>query len=71
MTREADNTVKLSLRDWLAIGALATTIMGAVLGAFVHHDRLLMQLVTQQQAANSRLDKIEAKIETKLERKLP
>jgi hypothetical protein len=66
MTREADNTVKLSLRDWLAIGALALTIMGSVLGAFLHHDRLLMQLVTQQQAANSRLDKIESKLERRL-----
>jgi hypothetical protein len=40
--------------------------MGSVLGAFLHHDRLLMQLVTQQQAANSRLDKIESKLERRL-----
>lgn len=66
MTREADNVVRLSIRDWVAIGALASTLAGALLSAFLHHDRLLTQMVAQGQAANARLDKIEAKLERQM-----
>jgi hypothetical protein len=63
MTLERDMTVKLSVRDWVAILSLAAAIFGSVLTAWLHHDRLLMQIVTQQGAANARLDKIEARLE--------
>jgi hypothetical protein len=63
MTLERDNIVRLSARDWIAIAGIATGICIAVLGAFMHHDRLLMQVVTEQQSINRRLDKIETKIE--------
>lgn len=66
MTREADNVVRLSVRDWVAIGTLVVAVLSGMLGAFIHHDRVLMQVVTQQQAANARLDKIEAKLERRL-----
>jgi hypothetical protein len=64
MTLEQDKmTVRLSLRDWIAIAGIAITILGGVLTAYLHHDRLLMQIVTQQAAANERLNKIETRLE--------
>lgn len=63
MTLERGNVVRLSSRDWIAIVALTIGILGSVLGAFLHHDRLLIQLVTQQENIKSRLDKIEEKLE--------
>lgn len=63
MTREADNTVRLSVRDWVGIMAVVVTVMIALLSAFLHHDRLLMQVVTQQQEMDKRLTKIETKLE--------
>jgi uncharacterized membrane-anchored protein YhcB (DUF1043 family) len=63
MTIERDNTVKLSIRDWTAIIALVLTISGGVIGAFMHHDRLLMRLITQQENTNDRLDKIERQLD--------
>jgi len=65
MTMDRDNVVRLSARDWIAIGGIAVGILVTVLGAFIHHDRLLIQLVTQQETIKSRLDKIEAKLEPK------
>jgi uncharacterized membrane-anchored protein YhcB (DUF1043 family) len=63
MTIERDNTVKLSIRDWTAIIAVVLTISGGVIGAFMHHDRLLMRLITQQENINARLDKIERQLD--------
>ena len=63
MTREADNTVRLSIRDWVGIMAVVVTVMIALLSAFLHHDRLLMQVVTQQQEMDRRLTKIETQLE--------
>jgi hypothetical protein len=50
MTREQDNIVKLSVRDWAAIIGLVIAVSGGVLSAFMHHDRLLMRVVTQQES---------------------
>jgi hypothetical protein len=58
--------VTLSAKDWIAIGGISLTILGSVLGVFLHHDRLLVQLVTQQESTNTRLDKIEAKLERRI-----
>ena len=61
-----DNTtqkVSLSWKDWIGFGGIAITILSTVLGVFLHHDRLLVQLVTQQQTTINRLDKIEAQLE--------
>lgn len=63
MTRETDNTVKLSVRDWAGIIMVVVTVMIAMLSSFLHHDRLLMQVVTQQQEMEKRLTKIETKLE--------
>lgn len=64
MTLERNNIVKLSVRDWTAIIALAVTISGGVIGAFMHHDRMLMRLLTQQESMHERLDKIERQLES-------
>jgi hypothetical protein len=63
MTLEQNNTVKLSIRDWTAIIALVVTVSGGVIGAFMHHDRMLMRLLTQQENINARLDKIERQLD--------
>jgi hypothetical protein len=64
MTLESNGTVvRLSARDWIAIVGLAITVSGGVLAAFIHHDRMLMQVVTQQQNITARLDKIENRLD--------
>lgn len=64
MTLESNGTVvRLSARDWIAIVGISLSIMGGVLGAFIHHDRMLMQVVTQQQNITQRLDKIENRLD--------
>ena len=64
MTIEHNNVVRLSARDWAGIIGVSLTLMTILGSAYLTHDRLLMQLVTQQESINRRLDKIEAKIET-------
>lgn len=64
MTIENTNTtVRLSARDWIAIVGITVSVCAGVLAAFIHHDRLLMRVVTQQESMSERLHKIEAKIE--------
>ena len=65
MTRHANNVVTLSVRDWAAIIGIVLTVSSGVMYAYLHHDRMLTQLVMQQQSMNHRLEKIEAKIETR------
>jgi len=64
MTRHANNVVTLSVRDWAAIIGIVLTISSGIMYAYLHHDRMLTQLVMQQQQINNRLDKIEAKMDT-------
>jgi hypothetical protein len=63
MTIERDNVVRLSSRDWISIVGIVVAVSSGVLAAFIHHDRLLMRVVTQQESLSDRLAKIEAKIE--------
>lgn len=65
MTRHANNVVTLSVRDWSAIVGIVLTVSSGIMYAYLHHDRMLTQLVMQQQNMNHRLEKIEAKIETR------
>jgi len=64
MTTEKENViVRLSHKDWVPIIGITITIVGIVIGSFIHHDRLLTMLLTQQEMTNKRLDKIETKLE--------
>lgn len=63
MTLEQNNVVKLSVRDWVGIIAVAVTLLSILGSAYLTHDRLLMQVVTQQAAIQERLNKIETKLE--------
>jgi hypothetical protein len=63
MTREANNIVRLSLGDWVKIAGVALTLFGSLIGVYIHHDRMLTQLIVQQQYTNQRLDKIEVKLD--------
>ena len=42
---------------------MALTLLTILGSAYLTHDRLLMQLVTQQESINRRLDKIEDKLD--------
>ncbi len=61
--KPGSNIVKLSLGDWAKIAGVAITLFGSLLGVYLHHDRLLTQLIIQQQYTNSRLDRIETKLD--------
>jgi hypothetical protein len=65
MTIEQNNIVKLSLRDWAGIIGVAITLLTILGSAYLTHDRLLMRLVSQQEAMNARLDKIERQLESR------
>jgi uncharacterized membrane-anchored protein YhcB (DUF1043 family) len=65
VTTEKENViVRLSAKDWVPIIGITITIVGIVIGSFIHHDRLLTMLLTQQEMTNKRLDKIETKLES-------
>lgn len=64
MTREQNNVVRLSPGDWAKIAGVALTLFGSLIGVYIHHDRLLTQLIVQQQYTNARLEKIEVKLES-------
>jgi hypothetical protein len=64
MTIEKTNIkVSLSTANWIALCAIALTLVGMLLPAYLNHDRLLMQVVTNQDSISKRLDKIEEKLE--------
>ncbi|MBU6382675.1 MAG: hypothetical protein KGR21_09755 [Proteobacteria bacterium] len=55
--------VSLTPSNWIGIVAIVITLLGMLIPAYINHDRLLMQVVTNQEAMSKRLDKIEAKLE--------
>lgn len=63
MTLEKNNVVRLSARDWISIVGITVGIMGSFLVAYLHHDRMLTRMMTQQEMIEYRLLKIEEKIE--------
>jgi len=64
MTIENSNVVvRLSVKDWVPIIGITLTVLTIIVGSFIHHDRLLTQLVAQQESTAKRLDKIEDKLE--------
>jgi hypothetical protein len=64
MTIENSNmVVRLSIKDWVPIIGIALTVLTIIVGSFIHHDRLLTQVIIQQESAAKRLDKIETKLE--------
>ena len=66
MTIENTNIkVSLSTTNWIAIVAIVITLLGMLIPAYINHDRLLMQVATNQQNVSERLDKIEEKLERK------
>lgn len=64
MTIENNNmVVRLSVKDWIPIIGIMLTVLTIVIGSFIHHDRMLTQLMAQNEMTMKRLDKIEAKLE--------
>ena len=65
MTIENSNVVvRLSIKDWVPIIGITLTVLTIVIGSFIHHDRMLTQLMLQQDMTMKRLDKIETKLES-------
>ena len=60
---KGSDIVRLSPGDWVKIGGVALTLFGSLIGVYIHHDRMLTQLIVQQQYTNARLDKIEVKLD--------
>lgn len=55
--------VSLTPANWIGIVAIVITLLGMLIPAYINHDRLLMQVVTNQESMSKRLDKIEEKLE--------
>ncbi len=55
--------VSLTPANWIGIVAIVITLLGMLIPAYINHDRLLMQVVTNQEAMSKRLDKLEEKLE--------
>ena len=59
MTRSPDNTVHLGAKDWLGIAGITFTILSALFGIYLHHDRQLTEVLTRQQTLVERVERIE------------
>ena len=55
--------VRLSLRDWGGIIALAATLLIAGIGSYLRHDRLLSTIATGQAHQAERLESLESDIQ--------
>ena len=63
MTRGTDNTVRLSLRDWAGLAALALGLLGTLTAQYLRHDRLLTELLVRQAATSERVQQVERAVE--------
>ena len=52
-------TVHLSVKDWVGIVGVAFTILAAIMGVYVHHDRQLTEVITRQEMVLDRVNRIE------------
>lgn len=64
MTRDknhgpSEDTVRLSIRDWFGILACVMTVMSMFIGSYLHHDRMLTEVLTRQQTIVDRVERIE------------
>jgi hypothetical protein len=60
MTRVGScDTVSLSIRDWFGIIASVATVLVALMGVYLHHDRALTKIGTRQDIILERLNKVE------------
>ncbi len=60
MTRlGSPETVRLSIKDWVGIITSVTTVLIAIMGVYLHHDRLLITIGTRQEQIIDRLDRVE------------
>ena len=66
MTRDLKDptTVKLSVRDYVALGAALVGICSVFFGAYIRHDRLLSEVLAMQRAQGSRVEKLEQSLDS-------
>ena len=65
MTRDFNEPqiVKLSTRDWIALLALAATMLFGVMGAYMRIETSLTEILVRQQQLEMRIDRIEETID--------
>ena len=70
MTKNLNQVVTLSPRDWLGLVGIFTTLIVVMLAAYLRHDRYLTEVIVrqgymaeQQTIINERIDSIEIKLE--------
>lgn len=66
MTRDLKDptTVRLSARDYVALGAAIVAISAVFFGAYLRHDRLLSEVLTMQRAQGARVEKLEKSLDS-------
>lgn len=66
MTRDLKDptTVRLSVRDYVTLGAAIVTISGVFLGAYLRHDRLLSEVLAMQRTQGERIEKLEQSLDS-------
>lgn len=63
MTKGGGNIVRLSGRDYAALGAMALVVLGAITGQYLRHDRLLTEVLVRQAAMAERVVTVERAVE--------
>ena len=55
--------VSLSINNWLALIAIIVSALLFIVSGYLRHDRLLTELIVQQQAQADTIDRIERTLE--------
>lgn len=66
MTRDGSDpqTVRLSVRDYVALAAAVIATCAVFAGAYLRHDRMLERLVSGQEVQFNRIEKIESAVDS-------
>jgi hypothetical protein len=70
-TTKDPSIVRLSGRDWFGLLGIFITIMIVVCGAYLRHDRLIIEVLTRQQTITDRLDRLETQIDETITARRP
>lgn len=57
------DTVRLSAKDWVGIIASVATVLIALMGVYLHHDRALVAIGTRQEQIIDRIDRVEGLVD--------
>ena len=70
MTKNHNQVVTLSLRDWVGLVGIFVTLIVVILAGYLRHDRYLTEVIVRQEylaesqdIMNERINKIEERLE--------